>query len=357
MSGDVKSQAQTESYPTRDGVLRYLVDRGVITPGTREWDVVRTIAALPPPLLSVRGAACALSLGIHTLIRIMRRGGLPSPAKWVVLARALRAQRAILSGATIHEAAIAAGYCHQTGLSSVLQRTTGFRASTLRVITWRQLVDIWIASQRRRGALVTPPAPVEASVSAESIRPPTASQRRSSSTVIVETAEASHREASMHRESDDRARESHPTGEDVLRYLVEHGMLTSRSREAEILRMIAALPPALLGVRGAACALSVSRRTLGRVMGEAGLPSPAKWVVLARALRAHRVLLSGGTVADAAVAAGYDGPFTLSNALHRATGFRPTALRAVGWQHLVDAWIARQRHRGALVTPANRPTE
>lgn len=47
----------------------------------------------------------------------------------------------------------------------------------------------------------------------------------------------------------------------------------------------------------------------------------------------------------------------LSNALHRTTGFRPTALRAVGWRQLTDAWIARQRHGGALVTPAGRPSE
>lgn len=355
MDSDVEARAQTESYPTREGVLCCLVDRGVITPGTREWDVVRTIAASPPPLLSVRGVGCVLSVTIYTLIRIMRRAGLPAPGKWVVLARALRAHRAILSGATIHEAAVAAGYHDQTPLSGALQRTIGFRASVLRVITWQQLVEIWIASQHGRGALVTPPTPVNAPVSAESFRPPTSSQRRSSSTVIVERAEASVWEASMNRESDDRAREARPTREGVLRYLMKRGVITPGSREAEILRMIAALPPSLLGVRGAACALSVSRRTLGRVMLEAGLPSPCKWVVLARALRAHRVLLNGGTVAAAAVAAGYDGPFTLSNALHRTTGFRPTALRTIGWQQLLDAWIARRG--GALVTPADRPGE
>lgn len=70
---------------------------------------------------------------------------------------------------------------------------------------------------------------------------------------------------------------SHPTGEDVLHYLVERGVITPGSREAETLRKIAGPPPALLGVHGAA--LSVSRRTLARVMLEARLPSPAKWSV------------------------------------------------------------------------------
>lgn len=72
----------------------------------------------------------------------------------------------------------------------------------------------------------------------------------------------------------------------------------------------------------------------------------------------HAVILKGRLLKDAAAAGGYPDPFTMSNALYRATGFRPSALRDIGWSVLVDAWIDRQRRRGALVArPADRSSE
>lgn len=150
----------------------------------------------------------------------------------------------------------------------------------------------------------------------------------------------------------------YPTPEGVIAYLIQRGIINPTSREADVLRLIAALPPPSLNVVAITCVLSVSRRTLGRIFRRAGLPSAGNWVRLTRALRAHRVILSGGTIRDAALAAGHNDQFTLSNALYRETGFRPSGLRVVAWPRLVDAWIARQRRRGALtLRPVDRSRE
>lgn len=143
--------------------------------------------------------------------------------------------------------------------------------------------------------------------------------------------------------------ERYPTREGVLLHLVDRGVIKPSGPAADILSAISGLRPERLGVDEAAEELGVSRRKLGRVLQDAGLPPARHWVGLARALRAHRVILRGGTLRDAAVAAGYHDQFTMSNALHRSTGFRPSMLPAVSWPRLVDSWIARQRSRGALV--------
>ncbi|MGH7575663.1 MAG: helix-turn-helix domain-containing protein [Longimicrobiales bacterium] len=125
--------------------------------------------------------------------------------------------------------------------------------------------------------------------------------------------------------------------------------MTPRSRQAEALRVILALRPRYLRVSAIAAVLSISRRTFTRLFGSAGLPSPQAWIGLVRALHTHRAILKGRRLKEAAIAAGYPDQFTMSNALHRMTGFRPSALRGVAWTQLVDAWIARQQHRGTLV--------
>lgn len=148
----------------------------------------------------------------------------------------------------------------------------------------------------------------------------------------------------------------YPTRERLPHYLVEHGVITPRSRQAEAVRLILMLPPRHLRVTAIAAVLSISRRTCTRLFGSAGLPSPQAWIGLVRALHTHRAILKGRTLKDAAVAAGYPDQFTMSNALYRTTGFRPSVLRGVSWTQLVDAWIAHQRRRGALVQPSADPS-
>lgn len=141
----------------------------------------------------------------------------------------------------------------------------------------------------------------------------------------------------------------YPTRKRVLHHLMERGVITPRSRQAEVVRLILMLPPRYLRVTALAAVLSISRRTCTRLFGSAGLPSPQAWIGLVRALHTHRAIMRGRTLKDAAVAGGYPDQFTMSNALHRMTGFRPSTLRGVPWTQLVDAWIARQQHRGTLL--------
>lgn len=143
-----------------------------------------------------------------------------------------------------------------------------------------------------------------------------------------------------------------------MRYLVERGVIPASGPAADVLRVIAGLPPERLNVSETAKELGLSRRTIGRVLQNAALPPARDWVGLTRALRAHRTILRGGTLPDAALAAGYHDQFTLSNALHHSTGFRPSMLPAVSWPILVEAWVARQRQRGArVVRRTDRPNE
>jgi hypothetical protein len=74
-------------------------------------------------------------------------------------------------------------------------------------------------------------------------------------------------------------------------------------------------------------------------------------VALARAVLAHRTFVRGGPLRVAAAAAGYPDQFTMSNAMNRIFGIRPSQLRSVSWSELLDVWISRQRERGTLTGP------
>lgn len=80
------------------------------------------------------------------------------------------------------------------------------------------------------------------------------------------------------------------------------------------------------------------------------------WVVLARAVQAHRTFVNGAPLQRAAYAAGYPDQFAMSQVIYRITGLRPSQLRDVCWQALLDVWTARQRERGTLTgLPPARP--
>lgn len=130
------------------------------------------------------------------------------------------------------------------------------------------------------------------------------------------------------------------TPDGVIGYLVERGMITPNSREADVLREIADLPLPGPGTR-----VALSLALLRQALRKAGLPSARKWYRLERALRAHREILSGGTMHDAVVAGGYRDQVSMSKALLGATGYCPCALHAIAWPRLVDAWIERQSMR------------
>jgi AraC-like DNA-binding protein len=145
-----------------------------------------------------------------------------------------------------------------------------------------------------------------------------------------------------------------PTRESVLRYLVEIRVAPPEGPATEVLRVISELSPPDLRVECAAGRMSLGRRTLLRRLRAAGLPVPREWIGLARALRAHRVILRGGTLKDAALAGGYSDQFVMSQAIHRITGLRPSGMDTVGWTELVDRWASRQRARGSLCPRPSR---
>lgn len=139
--------------------------------------------------------------------------------------------------------------------------------------------------------------------------------------------------------------------ESVVEHLVQRDVLAPDSRAARHLRTIFSAPPEALRVGRIVRRMYTSRRTLGRHFRAAGLPSPMDWVAIARAVCAHRTIARGGKLREAACAGGYPDQFTMSNAIHRITGLRPSKLRDVSWAALLDIWIARQREHGALTGP------
>ena len=143
----------------------------------------------------------------------------------------------------------------------------------------------------------------------------------------------------------------HADAETILRRLLDSGVVKPESPATTYLRTIFRAPPEALRVSRIARRVYVSRRTLGRHFRAAGLPSPADWVALAKALYAHRSIARGEPLRVAASSGGYPDQFTMSNAILRITGLRPSKLRDVHWTELLDVWIARQGERGTLTGP------
>jgi len=138
---------------------------------------------------------------------------------------------------------------------------------------------------------------------------------------------------------------AHADAERVVAHLIDRGVLTAESRATSYVRSILAAPPEALRVRRIARRVYANRRTLGRHFRAEGIPAPLDWVALARAVLAHRTFVRGGPLRIAAAAAGYPDQFTMSNAMNRIFGIRPSQLRSVSWCELLDVWISRQRER------------
>jgi len=150
--------------------------------------------------------------------------------------------------------------------------------------------------------------------------------------------------------------EPHGDAESVVEYLVQRDVLSPESPAASHVRTIFRAPLEALRVNRIARRSYSSRRTIGRHFRAAGLPSPVDWIALARAVHAHRGIARGEPLRMAASLGGYPDQFTMSNAILRITGLRPSKLRNVSWTKLLDVWIARQRERGALTGPPTPET-
>ena len=141
----------------------------------------------------------------------------------------------------------------------------------------------------------------------------------------------------------------------IVEHFVHRGILRRNGQAARVIRSIFTAPPEALRVGRMARRIHLSRRTLGRRLQVEGVPAPVDWNALARVVLAHKTILRGGPLRDAAWAAGYHDQFTMSNAIHRITALRPSQLRDVNREELLDTWIARQRERGTLTGPPPVP--
>jgi AraC-like DNA-binding protein len=87
-----------------------------------------------------------------------------------------------------------------------------------------------------------------------------------------------------------------------------------------------------------------AERTIRTWFRRAGLPGPGKWLAVAHALRAARRLQSEDhpPLLALAVECGYSDHSSLSRQSLRLFGVRPGAIRrTLGWEWLVDRWLAR----------------
>ena len=101
-------------------------------------------------------------------------------------------------------------------------------------------------------------------------------------------------------------------------------------------------------IEALATRLCQSRRTLGRFFHQRGLPVPSHWLQFARILHVAIQLQNTRTNINR-VSARYNFPdgFTMSNAMKRLTGYRPSFVREhLGWEWIVEAWLRNERRGG-----------
>ncbi|HSH44270.1 MAG TPA: AraC family transcriptional regulator [Longimicrobiales bacterium] len=126
-------------------------------------------------------------------------------------------------------------------------------------------------------------------------------------------------------------------------YLEDIGAITPESRER--VETIFANAPNTSSIEALARHLCQSRRTLGRYFHDRDLPVPSHWLQFARSLHvAIQLQNTRQNIGRVAARFGYPDGFTMSNAMKRLTGFRPSFVRKhLGWEWLVEAWWRRER--------------
>ena len=142
---------------------------------------------------------------------------------------------------------------------------------------------------------------------------------------------------------------------EVTDYLSWRGLLQD-SDTCHLLRRVFDLSSELKSITALSRGLYLSRRALGRRFMKAGLPVPSHWLQIARILRVvGRLQNSAESVFTIASDLGYPDGFSLSNQMHRMTGFRPTTAReCLGWEWLFECWLRKEAERGNLTGLAVR---
>ena len=127
-------------------------------------------------------------------------------------------------------------------------------------------------------------------------------------------------------------------------YLDEAGLLPDVATRLRV-ETIFAEAAHVRSIEGLAKKLCQSRRTLGRFFHDRGLPVPSHWLQFARILHVA-IQLQNTRTNISRVSARYHFPdgFTMSNAMKRLTGYRPSFVREhLGWEWIVEAWLRGER--------------
>lgn len=136
---------------------------------------------------------------------------------------------------------------------------------------------------------------------------------------------------------------------EVTDYVTWRGIALDRET-ARLLRKTLTLSAELRSVSALSRSLYLSRRALGRRLLSRGLPVPSHWLQFGRLLRvAVRLQNSSESVLSIGYEVGYPDAFSLSNQMHRLTGFRPSEVREyLGWEWLLEAWLCEEARTGGL---------
>jgi AraC-like DNA-binding protein len=136
---------------------------------------------------------------------------------------------------------------------------------------------------------------------------------------------------------------------EVTEYLTWRGISLDRET-ARLLRKTIALSAELRSISALSRSLYLSRRALGRRLLSRGLPVPSHWLQLGRLLRvAIRLQNSRESILSIGYEVGYVDAFSLSNQMHRLTGFRPSEAREyLGWEWFLEAWLRVEASAGGL---------
>lgn len=135
----------------------------------------------------------------------------------------------------------------------------------------------------------------------------------------------------------------------VTDYLDWRGLGVDRET-VHLLRRIVDLSEEIRSVSALARGLYLSRRALGRRLMQRGLPVPSHWLQIGRLLRlTGRLQNSQASLFSVACESGYPDGFSLSNQMHRLTGYRPSQVREyLGWEWLLEAWLRKEAEAGGL---------
>jgi len=136
---------------------------------------------------------------------------------------------------------------------------------------------------------------------------------------------------------------------EVTEYLTWRGISLDRET-ARLIRKTITLSAELRSISALSRSLYLSRRALGRRLLSRGLPVPSHWLQLGRLLRvAIRLQNSRDSILSIGYEVGYADAFSLSNQMHRLTGFRPSEAREyLGWEWFLEAWLRTEANVGGL---------